>query len=204
MNDSLGKKKQVHASDNEPSREILSRSNTCESFPDQGGKVVTLPDSEGTQAGDSVDLHENNATAPLDQSSSFPEAAQAFVEAIRRNRAYQKFLRKKLTEIEAKIVQNEKHQKNVKIVVDFQASCKRITKQALSQGRDPRLQLISTPKCGPRDSSEVKHFDHSCLWMSIVLRNILLLLLLFDLMDNVTFLNLCLFSCRIMIKRYLL
>uniref|UniRef100_A0A0D3CJ28 Uncharacterized protein n=1 Tax=Brassica oleracea var. oleracea TaxID=109376 RepID=A0A0D3CJ28_BRAOL len=129
MNDSLGKKK-------------------------QGGKVVTLPDSEGTQAGDSVDLHENNATAPLDQSSSFPEAAQAFVEAIRRNRAYQKFLRKKLTEIEAKIVQNEKHQKNVKIVVDFQASCKRITKQALSQGRDPRLQLISTPKCGPRDSSE--------------------------------------------------
>ncbi|CDY71363.1 BnaCnng72580D, partial [Brassica napus] len=79
MNDSLGKKKQVHASDNEPSREILSRSNTCESFPDQGGKVFTLPDSEGTQAGDSVDLHENNATAPLDQSSSFPEAAQAFV-----------------------------------------------------------------------------------------------------------------------------
>ncbi|CAN6892429.1 unnamed protein product [Brassica oleracea] len=154
MNDSLGKKKQVHALDHEPSREILSRSNTCESFPDQGGKVVTLPDSEGTQAGDSVDLHENNATAPLDQSSSFPEAAQAFVEAIRRNRAYQKFLRKKLTEIEAKIVQNEKHQKNVKIVVDFQASCKRITKQALSQGRDPRLQLISTPKCGPRDSSE--------------------------------------------------
>ncbi|XP_048614399.1 snRNA-activating protein complex subunit 4-like isoform X2 [Brassica napus] len=154
MNDSLGKKKQVHASDNEPSREILSRSNTCESFPDQGGKVFTLPDSEGTQAGDSVDLHENNATAPLDQSSSFPEAAQAFVEAIRRNRAYQKFLRKKLTEIEAKIEQNEKHQKNVKIVVDFQASCKRITKQALSQGKDPRLQLISTPKCGPRDSSE--------------------------------------------------
>ncbi|CAN6885835.1 unnamed protein product [Brassica oleracea] len=152
MNDSLGKKKQVHASDNEPSREILSRSNTCESFPDQGGKVVTLPDS--IQAGVSVDLHENNATAPLDQSSSFPEAAQAFVEAIRRNRAYQKFLRKKLTEIEAKIEQNEKHQKNVKIVVDFQASCKRITKQTLSQGRDPRLQLISTPKCGPRDSSE--------------------------------------------------
>ncbi|KAF8103701.1 hypothetical protein N665_0186s0069 [Sinapis alba] len=155
MNDSLGKKKQVHASDNEPSSEIFSRSNTCESFPDQGKQVVTLPDSEGTQAGD---LHENSAIAPLEpqtcQSSSFPEAAQAFVDAIRRNRAYQKFLRKKLTEIEAKIEQNEKHQKNVKIVVDFQASCKRITKQALSQGKDPRLQLISTPKCGPRDSSE--------------------------------------------------
>ncbi|KAJ0264357.1 Myb domain protein 4r1 [Hirschfeldia incana] len=131
MNDSLGKKK-------------------------QGEQVVTLPDSEGTQAfGDSVDLRENT---PLEQtrqsSSSFPEAAQAFVDAIRRNRAYQKFLRKKLTEIEAKIEQNEKHQKNVKIVVDFQASCKRMAKQALSQGKDPRLQLISTPKSGPRDSSE--------------------------------------------------
>lgn len=155
MNDSLGKKKQVHASDNEPSSEILSRSNTCKSFPDQGENLVTLPDSEGTQqAGDSIDLHENSLK-PTSQLSSFPEAAQAFVEAIRRNRAYQKFLRKKLTEIEAKIEQNEKHQKNVKIVVDFQASCKRITKQALSQGKDPRLQLISTPKCGPRDSSEV-------------------------------------------------
>ncbi|XP_018489683.1 uncharacterized protein LOC108860284 isoform X2 [Raphanus sativus] len=129
MNDSLGKKK-------------------------QGEKVVTLPDSEGIQAGDSVDVHENTPLEQTSQSSSFPEAAQAFVEAIRRNRAYQKFLRKKLTEIEAKIEQNEKHQKNVKIVVDFQASCKRITKQALSQGKDPRLQLISTPKCGPRDSSE--------------------------------------------------
>ncbi|KAF2611046.1 hypothetical protein F2Q70_00008399 [Brassica cretica] len=74
-------------------------SNTCESFPDQGEKVITLPDSEGTQTGDSVDLHENTSIAPLDQSSSFPEAAQAFVEAIRRNRAYQKFLRKKLTEM---------------------------------------------------------------------------------------------------------
>ncbi|KAF2578122.1 hypothetical protein F2Q68_00001445 [Brassica cretica] len=65
----------------------------------KGEKVITLPDSEGTQTGDSVDLHENTSIAPLDQSSSFPEAAQAFVEAIRRNRAYQKFLRKKLTEM---------------------------------------------------------------------------------------------------------
>ncbi|CAH8350063.1 unnamed protein product [Eruca vesicaria subsp. sativa] len=130
MNDSLGKKK-------------------------LGKFFVTLPDSKGTQtAGDSVHFHENNATAPLDQSSSFPKAAHAFVEAIRRNRAYQKFLRKKLTEIEARIEQSEKHQKNVKIVVDFQASFKRIAEQVLSQGKDPRLQLISTPKCGPHDSSE--------------------------------------------------
>ncbi|AEE76046.1 Myb domain [Arabidopsis thaliana x Arabidopsis arenosa] len=88
-------------------------------------------------------------------SSSFPEAARAFVDAIRRNRAYQKFLRGKLAEIEATIEQNEKHKKNVRIVKDFQASCKRITKLALCQRKDPRVELISTRKSGPCDSSEV-------------------------------------------------
>lgn len=168
MNDSPRKKKQVHASDNEPSSEILSRSNTCESFPDHGKSVVTVPDSEEVQAGRSVDLHEKTATDPLDQletcqsslmpgsSSSFPESAQAFVVAIRRNRSYQRFLRRKLSEIEATIEKNEKHKKNVKIVKDFQASCKRITKQALSQRKDPRIELISSRKSGPSDSSEVR------------------------------------------------
>ncbi|KFK28617.1 hypothetical protein AALP_AA7G022600 [Arabis alpina] len=33
---------------------------------------------------------------------------------------------------------------------DFQASCKRITKQALSQSKDPRIELISTPKCSSK------------------------------------------------------
>ncbi|EOA29895.1 hypothetical protein CARUB_v10012991mg [Capsella rubella] len=87
-------------------------------------------------------------------SSTFPEAAQAFVDAIRKNRAYQKFLRRKLEVIEATIEQNEKHRKNVKIVKDFQASCKRRTKLALSQRKDPRVELISARKCVPCDSSE--------------------------------------------------
>ncbi|KAG7577688.1 Homeobox-like domain superfamily [Arabidopsis thaliana x Arabidopsis arenosa] len=155
MNDSPGKKKQVHDLDNEPSSEILSRSNTCESFPDHGKSVVTVPNSE--------DVHEKTSIEPPDHletcqvsaaSSSFPKAALAFVDAIRRNRAYQKFLRRKLVEIEATIEQNEKHKKNVKIVKDFQASCKRITKLALSQKKDPRVELISTRKSGPCDSSE--------------------------------------------------
>lgn len=170
MNDSPGKKKQVHASDNEPSSQILSRSNNCESFPDHGKSVVTVPDSEEVQAGHSAVVHENTAIDLLDQletrqlslmpgaSSSFPEAAQALVDAIRKNRAYQKFLRGKLVEIEATIEQNEKHKKNVKIVKDFQASCKRITKQALSQRKDPCVELISTRKSGPCDNSEVMHF----------------------------------------------
>ncbi|XP_010506400.1 PREDICTED: snRNA-activating protein complex subunit 4-like isoform X2 [Camelina sativa] len=165
MNDSAGKKKQVHDSDNEPSREILSRSNTCESFPDHGKSIVTVPDSEDVQDGHSADVHEITSAEPHDHletsqlslmpgSSTFPEAAQAFVDAIRKNRAYQKFLRRKLEVIEATIEQNEKHKKNVKIVKDFQASCKRITKLALVQRKDPRVELISTRKSVPCDSSE--------------------------------------------------
>ncbi|CAN8258937.1 unnamed protein product [Cochlearia groenlandica] len=155
-NESPGKKKQVHDSDNEPSSKILSRSNTCESFPD----------SEEVQATHSVDLHENTATELFDElgtdqsslqpsgSSSFPESAQAFVDAIRKNRSYQKVLRRKLSQIDAMIEQNEKHKKNVKIIMDFQASRKRITKQQLSQRKDPRVELISTRKSRPCDSSE--------------------------------------------------
>uniref|UniRef100_A0A1J3DIY7 Myb-like protein L n=1 Tax=Noccaea caerulescens TaxID=107243 RepID=A0A1J3DIY7_NOCCA len=52
------------------------------------------------------------------------------------------------------IAQNEKHKKNVKIVQDFQGSCKRITKQALSQRRDPRIELISIRKSRSSDTSE--------------------------------------------------
>lgn len=153
MSDSTGKKKQVHASDNEPSSEILSRSNTCESFPDHGISV-----NKNT----SIEQLETCQLSLLPAaSSSFPESAQAFVDAIRRNRSYQKFLRRKLSDVEALIAQNEKHKKNVKIVQDFQASCKRITKQALSQRRDPRIELISIRKSRPSDTSEVTttHFD---------------------------------------------
>ncbi|EOA15694.1 hypothetical protein CARUB_v10006404mg [Capsella rubella] len=145
MNDSIRKnKKQVHALDNEPSTEILSRSNTCESFPDHGKSVVTVSDSD--TSGDHLETCQS-------ESSSFPEAAKAFVNAIQKNRSYQSLLRRKLSEIEATIEQNEKHKKNVKIVKDFEASCKRITKQALSQMKDPRVELISARKSEPASDS---------------------------------------------------
>ncbi|CAL9226100.1 unnamed protein product [Arabidopsis halleri] len=154
MNDSSPgkKKKQVHASDNEPSTEILSRSNTCESFPDHGKSAVTVPDSE-TSIEQLDHLETCQSSLMPATNSGFPEAALAFLDAIRKNRLYQSFLRRKLSEIEATIEQNEKHSKNVKIVKDFQASCKRITKQALSQGKDPRVELISTPKSRPASDS---------------------------------------------------
>ncbi|CAH2078510.1 unnamed protein product [Thlaspi arvense] len=126
MNDSTEKNKEVLASHNEPP----SGSNTRGSFRD----------SEEVEAGQ---LRENTSTE-----SSFPEAARAFVDAIRKNRSYQRFLRRKLGEIERTIKENEKHQKNVMIVNSFQASCKRVTARALSQRKDPRIELISTRKPG--------------------------------------------------------
>ncbi|CAA7054845.1 unnamed protein product [Microthlaspi erraticum] len=89
-------------------------------------------------------------------SLSFPESAQAFVDAIRKNRSYQMFLRSKLSEIEATVKQNEKHKKNVMIVKGFQASCLRITRQALSQRKDPRFELISSRKYGTCEGSDKK------------------------------------------------
>ncbi|CAG7887082.1 unnamed protein product [Brassica rapa] len=129
-------RKQVHASCNEPSSEILSRSNTCESF------------SEDLEGG-------NTSVEPPLALASFPESAQAFVDAIRKNRSYQKFLRSKLGEIEATIEKNEKLQKDVKIIDGFAVSCKRRMKQqAFSQGKDPRFELISIRKVRTHDSSE--------------------------------------------------
>ncbi|KAJ0239296.1 SANT/Myb domain-containing protein [Hirschfeldia incana] len=132
---------QVHASCNEPSSELLSRSNTCESFSE---------DLEG----------ESTSTEPplslaASSSSIFPESAQAFVDAIRKNRSYQKFLRRKLGEIEATIEKNQKLQKDVKIIDGFAVSCKRRMKQqSFSQGKDPRFELISTRKAKTHDGSE--------------------------------------------------
>ncbi|KAK2422350.1 myb domain protein 3r-4 [Trifolium repens] len=78
--------------------------------------------------------------------SSFPPSAQALIDAVKKNRALQKFLRSKLIEIEAKIEQNKKLRDKVKLLKDFQVSCSKRTASALSLKKDPRVQLISSKK----------------------------------------------------------
>ncbi|XP_004512740.1 uncharacterized protein [Cicer arietinum] len=94
---------------------------------------------------------EDDATASLSSKlpknrSSFPPSAQAFIDAVKKNRALQKFLRSKLIEIEAKIEENKKIRDKVKLLKDFQVSCSRKTGNALSLKKDPRVQLISSKK----------------------------------------------------------
>ncbi|CAK8534230.1 unnamed protein product [Lathyrus sativus] len=86
------------------------------------------------------------ASQILNKSSRFPPSAQAFVDALSKNRALQQFLRSKLIEIEAKIEVNNKLREKVKILKDFQVSCNRRTGSALSMKKDPRVQLISSKK----------------------------------------------------------
>lgn len=103
----------------------------------------------GTQPSDFTEWHDsdsvNAAILPI-QGSSFPKAAEAFVDAIKKNRSCQRLIRSKLMHIEARIEELKKLKERVKILKDFQLSCRKRTSRALSQKKDARVQLISASK----------------------------------------------------------
>lgn len=78
--------------------------------------------------------------------SQFPQSVQNFVDALKKNRSCQRFIRRKLIEIEAKIEENKKLKERIKCLIDFQLSCKRKVGHILCQKRDPRVKLISMQK----------------------------------------------------------
>ncbi|XP_022987958.1 uncharacterized protein LOC111485355 isoform X1 [Cucurbita maxima] len=80
------------------------------------------------------------------EKGSLPKAALAFIDAIKKNRSQQKFLRSKMIHLEARIEENKKLRKRFKVLKGFQGSCRRKTTCALSQMVDPRVQLISAGK----------------------------------------------------------
>lgn len=77
------------------------------------------------------------------------------MDAIKKNRSCQRFLRSKLVQIEAKIAQNKKLKDAVKILKDFQVNCRKITGRALSQKKDPRVQLTSVKKSSASKDAKV-------------------------------------------------
>ncbi|XP_047315933.1 uncharacterized protein LOC124919671 isoform X2 [Impatiens glandulifera] len=101
------------------------------------------------------------ATFPASE-SGFPKQANAFVVAIRKNRACQKLLRSKLIQIQMKIENNRKLSERVKILKDFQVSCKKQVGKALSQKKDARIQLIAVPKPRPNQVGEKKALPLIC------------------------------------------
>ncbi|KAL3529204.1 hypothetical protein ACH5RR_008526 [Cinchona calisaya] len=100
----------------------------------------------GTQPSDFPEWHNSDSTILPIKGSSFPKAAEAFVDAIKKNRSCQKLLRSKLMHTEARMEELKKLKERVKILKDFQLTCRRRTGQALSQKKDARVQLISASK----------------------------------------------------------
>ncbi|XP_008452207.2 uncharacterized protein LOC103493297 [Cucumis melo] len=129
-------------------------SDTLSNKPDQSR------DYDGSLKMDSDDIAVESQTSSKRPSmlafekGSLPKAALAFVDAIKKNRSQQKFIRSKMIHLEARIEENKKLRKRCKILKDFQCSCKRRTSSALSQMIDPRVQLISAAKPQAKDSSK--------------------------------------------------
>ncbi|CAO2820494.1 unnamed protein product [Amaranthus hypochondriacus] len=108
------------------------------------------------------DLGENTCDVPQNVetsscTSNFPKSAQTFVEAIKKNRSCQKFIRNKMLHIEAKMEANRALQKRLKTLRDFQVQCKKTIGRALSQKQDSRVQLISVPKQKPNIKGSEKN-----------------------------------------------
>ncbi|XP_058199967.1 uncharacterized protein LOC131314974 [Rhododendron vialii] len=151
---------------------VVDSTNVSEGFPDSLDFYTTSQSSEsinnithGVSSSGLVEWHQPDdhglAIMPC-SGSSFPKSAQMFVDAIKKNRACQKFLRSKLMQIEARIEENKTLKQRVKLLRDFQVSCKKRTGRALSQKKDARVQLISAIK--PRANSKVNGKNGSPLY----------------------------------------
>jgi len=104
-----------------------------------------LPDTGFTEVHQVVDRSCDLSTKPL-MYSQFPKSAQNFVGALKKNRSCQRFIRRKLIEIEAKIEENKKLKERIKCLMDFQLSCKKKINNVFCQKGDPCVRLISMRK----------------------------------------------------------
>lgn len=115
---------------------FLERTNAGEGFPTcVDGNNSALQISEGA-------IPQDGGADNSPESSGFPKSAQAFVDAIKKNRAFQKLIRSKMIHLEARIEELKKLKDRVKILKDFQVSCRKRTGHALAQKKDTRVQLI--------------------------------------------------------------
>ncbi|KAL8102403.1 hypothetical protein AgCh_027043 [Apium graveolens] len=117
---------------------------------EEGGGLRGLNSSGGeVEVGDGGRVSDGDVVddfGDLDRDTGLPKAAQAFLDAIKKNRMCQKYLRSKLMHIESRIEENVKLRKRVKALKGIQFSCKRRTGLELSQKKDAFLQLIEGPK----------------------------------------------------------
>ena len=158
----LGEKEQVHGSS--VSLEKKSSDDMCihgvEACEEHISRSSAHQLGDGSEEQPKASIEWNHAgsskpSASQPSCSSFPESAKVFMDAIKKNRSFQKFLRSKLIQIEAKIEENKKLKERVKILKDFEVNCKKRTGRALSQKKDARVQLISGRKAWPSKDLKV-------------------------------------------------
>ncbi|TVU41062.1 hypothetical protein EJB05_14553, partial [Eragrostis curvula] len=78
--------------------------------------------------------------------TGFPKAALLLVDALKKNRACQKLIRRKMINIEAKIEENKDLRDRVKCLMGYQLSCRKSVGKFLCQKEDPRVRLITSMK----------------------------------------------------------
>lgn len=93
-----------------------------------------------------VDLAAQKQIANGPHRDGFPKAALLLVDALKKNRACQKFIRRKMVSIEAKIEENKDLRDRVKCLLGYQLSCRKSVGRSLGQKEDPRVRLISPMK----------------------------------------------------------
>lgn len=121
--------------------------------------------SQGVHSDFFVDRNDDESAAQKHNANAhnragFPKAALLLVDALKKNRACQKLIRRKLINIEAKIEENKDLRDRVKCLLGYQLSCRRSTGRSLSQKEDPRIRLISSRK--PTQISE-KVLPYICI-----------------------------------------
>ncbi|WCJ28107.1 myb domain protein 4r1 [Euphorbia peplus] len=141
------------SNDSSPGREI------CKVFPDTEDTSELLNHDVDIVTSTSTEQHQqdtfNLSSLGMRSFSSFPKSAQLFIDAIKRNRSCQKFLQTKLVQIDARMEENKKLKERVKILKDFQSSCRKSTGRALGQGKHPHVRLISSRKTANSGDLEV-------------------------------------------------
>ncbi|WVZ61838.1 hypothetical protein U9M48_011650 [Paspalum notatum var. saurae] len=93
---------------------------------------------------DELTAQKQNAKAA--NRAEFPKAALLLLDALKKNRACQKFIRRKMVNIEAKIEENKDLRDRVKCLLGYQLSCRKSVGKSLCQKEDPRIRLISSKK----------------------------------------------------------
>uniref|UniRef100_K3ZQN9 Uncharacterized protein n=1 Tax=Setaria italica TaxID=4555 RepID=K3ZQN9_SETIT len=114
-------------------------------------KAMKPEASQGVHGELFVDRNDDESAAQKQNAKAhnrtgFPKAALLLVDALKKNRACQKLIRRKLINIEAKIEENKDLRDRVKCLLGYQLSCRRSAGRSLSQKEDPRIRLISSRK----------------------------------------------------------